>query len=118
MKVFLAVFISMLTTNAFAVTVFYDDATKKEVYDRRENLTKSDVIRIYEVSDRVQQIEIEAGVEATKVVEGVLTKYNIAEQDKEILDAKQAVKDRNIADAKTALGLTDEQFENLKEALR
>jgi hypothetical protein len=66
----------------------------------------------------IQHIEIDASIEATRVVDGSIVKFNHIEENEQIAADIKEKRDTKIANVKDKLSLSDEDWDNLKEALR
>jgi uncharacterized protein (UPF0179 family) len=66
----------------------------------------------------IQHIEVDASLESTKVVDGSIVKYNFIEANEQIAVEVEEKKEAKIANVKDKLSLSDEDWEDLKEALK
>ena len=66
----------------------------------------------------IQHIEIDASIEAVKVVDNTIVKYNFIEANKQIAVEVEEKKEAKISNVKDKLSLSDEDWEDLKEALK
>ena len=99
--------------------VYYDGVNNKEVVDVTGLKVEADVIAEHNLDASTQVVEIEEG-DTTYIDNGTLTKKTKAENDQENAD-KKAAKDADKAakkdSSKTALGLNDNQWDDLVTAL-
>ena len=68
--------------------------------------------------DSMQNIEIDSTSESTKIVDGSLVKYNYIEENTQMATEEKEKKESKIASVKDKLNLSEEDWNNLKEALR
>ena len=68
--------------------------------------------------DSIQHIEIDASLEAVKVVDGSIVKYNFIEANEQIAADVKEKKETKIASVKDKLDLSEEDWNNLREALK
>ena len=68
--------------------------------------------------DSIQHMEIDASFESTKVVDGSIVKYNFIEANEQIAADVKEKKETKIANVKNKLDLSEEDWEDLKEALK
>ena len=68
--------------------------------------------------DSIQHIEVDASLESTKVVDGSIVKYNFIEANEQIAADVKEKSDTKIASVKDKLDLSEEDWNNLREALK
>ena len=68
--------------------------------------------------DSIQHIEIDASIEAVKIVDDTIVKYNFIEANEQIAVEVEEKKEAKIANVKDKLSLSNEDWEDLKEALK
>lgn len=68
--------------------------------------------------DSIQHIEVDASLESTKVVDGSIVKYNFIEANEQIAADVKEKRDTKIASVKDKLDLSEEDWNNLREALK
>jgi hypothetical protein len=104
-----------------AQKIYYDSVNNKEVIDVSGVKDEAKVKQEFGLDAGVQIIEIDETAGDTHYVDnGTLKKKTGAENAAEAqaaADAKQAAKDAKKNAVKTKLGLTDQDLEDLKEAL-
>jgi len=66
----------------------------------------------------IQHMEIDASIEAVKVVDDTIVKYNFIEANEQIAADVKEKKETKIANVKNKLDLSEEDWEDLKEALK
>jgi len=68
--------------------------------------------------DSIQHIEIDASLEAVKVVDGSIVKFNHIEESEQIAADAKEKRDAKIANVKDKLSLSDDDWNDLIEVLK
>jgi|SRR3989304_2632373 len=99
--------------------VFYDSIANKEVYDISGTYTKQYCIDIYGMSaiENIQEVELISSDYAYEIINGVLQTFNATERTTNEAIAKETERAEKETSIKTTLGLTDQQFLDLKIAM-
>lgn len=95
---------------------FYDPVTKLMITDISGVKTKIQIETEFNLGS-VQEIIIDEKFEAGKIVGNTLVKYDYKQANKDIQDLKKVGKDTKKNLIKTKLGLTEKEWNDLKEAL-
>ena len=68
--------------------------------------------------DSIQHIEIDASLEAVKVVDGLIVKFNHIEESEQIAADAKEKRDAKISNVKDKLSLSDDDWNDLIEVLK
>lgn len=115
MFIFILIFL-LIASPAFAAKVFYEPSTGKEVYDVSGEKSKEQIEKDFGMTS-VEESVIDSS-EGYRISNGKIVKYDLA---KEIKDRKKEKED-SLKPKKTRilqkLGLTEEEFQELKDVLQ
>jgi len=116
--VILLVMLLGISRECFALQrVYYDNATNKTVIDISAQKTREQINKEFGAKDW-QEITIEEDIEAPRVINGQLTKYNYIEENKKISGERAKQLKQKETQIKTKLNLSDKELESLKEVLK
>jgi len=96
--------------------VFYDADNNKEVYDVSGNKNIEDIKSEFGLGVNTQQVDTNSE-EATEVIDGTLQKFNAKTRGEANAIAKEASRLGKETAMKAKLGLSDEEWADLKVAL-
>jgi hypothetical protein len=98
--------------------VYYDAVNNKEVVDVSGLKDEAAVTAEFGLDAGRQVLTVDPSAnEAHEVVGGVLQKFDAAARSQAAADAREAARAAKETSTKAALGLSDQQFDDLKEAL-
>lgn len=115
--VFLVILIVLITTVSQANTIFYDPVTKQEILDVSDKKTKEIIIRDFGVSEQVEEIKL-GKTEHYRIKNDKIEKYDYVFENEQLARQEKDKKDQKAKKFKTKLGLTDQEWEELKEVLK
>jgi len=96
---------------------YYSDGSM--ITDVSGKKTKEQIANEFSLAlDSIQHIEVDSSSESGKIVDGTLVKYNYIEENEKIASDIKKNKESKIASVKDKLSLSEEDWNNLKEALK
>ena len=97
--------------------IFYSNGSW--ITDVSNKKTKEQIVDEFSLDiNSIQEIEVDSNFESTKIVDGLLVKHNFIEGNKQIADEKKEKKEARIINVKNNLNLSEEDWDDLKEALK
>lgn len=99
------------------IKVFYDPVNQVEIYNLEGDKTLAGVIANEGMDASSQEVELD-GTEAHEVVGNNLQKYNYYERHQTNLAAQEASRVGKETSTKAKLGMSDQEWDDLKIALK
>lgn len=127
MKIFIIMLIICLIPNIALAKhkLFYDSASKMEITDVSGKKTKAEIVDYIKKNHgidtdviNIQEITVNEKAEHARIVDGKLTRYNFIKENDQIRIQQKLERQKKINAIKAKLGLSDEDLENLKAALK
>ena len=113
MKYLIALALTLSCGIAYAgQKVYYDPVENKQVIDVSGEKSKEDIC------PSCQEITIDEKKEAVRIANGKIVKYDYIKENEQIRKSEKQEKKTKEEEIKTKLSLTEQDWQNLKEALR
>ena len=106
---------TLMTTFAYANTIWYDPVSKRQIVATDEK-TKSDMTSKEGISDQITSVKLKE-CESYSIVNNAIQVKDYCKESKDMAKAKEDAKKIKEAQVKLKLNLSNQEWEDLKQAL-
>uniref|UniRef100_A0A6M3L4E9 Uncharacterized protein n=1 Tax=viral metagenome TaxID=1070528 RepID=A0A6M3L4E9_9ZZZZ len=117
MRLLIILTILLFTTSAYAGKAFYDPISNRYFTNSAGNRTLEQIKTMYNLSNQTEEVTLGLN-EAARVKNGKLEKYNYKQENASIKEVEKNKKDIAKEKIKQKLGLTENEFQDLINALK